>query len=335
MDWIKKHYDQFTLAVLSTALLGVSGFIIFKATSFKDSFTDLETAPTRSDKIPPVDTSVIQSAQKQLDQPLTWAHDTKRNGFLFVAHKYLKTDSGDLGRPGGDGPPLNPPVPDIWLLKHDLDLLSTTVLSEDPDKDGFTNQDEFLGADRSPANGEADSTDPTDAKSFPPFHTKLFVKQYIRVPFRLLFNAYDGDPRAPEKMEFQINTLDLKQPSQFLKLGDAVANTKFKLEKFEAKSVKNASTGEDTDVAELTLLNIDSQETVVLVLTKVTDSPDSFALFQYNWPNPPLEFRVKKKQEFVLKPKVTEKYKLVDIKETEALIQLPSGETYTVPRLPR
>jgi hypothetical protein len=148
------------------------------------------------------------------------------------------------------------------------------------------------------------------------------------VPFRLLFNAHDG----PEG-EFQINTLDLRQPSQFLKIGDAVANTKFKLEKFEPKAETNASTGEESDVSELTLVNTETQERIVLVLAKVTDSPDSFALFHYAWPNPPLEFQVKKNQEFVLKPNIQERYKLVDIKETEALIQLPSGEKYTAPRL--
>jgi hypothetical protein len=280
-----------------------------------------------------VDTTVIQAAQSQLEKPASWLPDLKVNGPLFVARKYLIGPDGQPVNPIDGGTPLHPPIPNDWLVKYELDLLSSTVLQDDADRDGFTNLEEYLGADRASANGEADSTNPADAKSFPPYYTKLFVKQFIRVPFRLLFNAYDGTPKAPEKMEFQINTLDLRQPSMFLKIGEAVTNTKFKVEKFELKSVSNPSTGEESDVSELTLVNTETQDRVVLVLAKVTDSPDSFALFQYAWPNPPLEFRVKKNQEFVLKPTVTEKYKLVDIKETEALIQLPSGEKYTVPRL--
>jgi hypothetical protein len=327
MDWIKKHYDQFTLALVSVLLLGFSAFIILKATSFGETFASIQSAPTPNDKIPPVDTTVIQTGQQQLDKPATWLHSTKENGPLFIARKYLIGEDGLPVDPTKGGQ-LHEGVPNEWLIKYELDLLSNTVLDEDPDKDGFSNRDEFFGADRSPENGDVDSTNPVDAKSFPPYYTKLFVKRYIRVPFRLLFNAHDG----PEG-EFQINTLDLRQPSQFLKIGDAVANTKFKLEKFEPKAETNASTGEESDVSELTLVNTETQERIVLVLAKVTDSPDSFALFHYAWPNPPLEFQVKKNQEFVLKPNIQERYKLVDIKETEALIQLPSGEKYTVPRL--
>ena len=47
--------------------------------------------------------------------------------------------------------------------------------------------------------------------------------------------------------------------------------------------------------------------------------------------------RVKKLQEFVLKPEVddTHHYKLIDINDTEAQIQLPDGENYTVTMDPR
>jgi len=128
--------------------------------------------------------------------------------------------------------------------------------------------------------------------------------------------------------------LDLKQPSEFLKIGEKVAKTPYQLEKFEKKETENKSTGEKTDVSELTMLNTETQDRVVLILAKVTDSPESVALFSYQWPKPPMEFTVKKIKEFVLLPNKTEKYKLLDIQETGALIQLPSGEKYNVPRLP-
>jgi hypothetical protein len=82
-------------------------------------------------------------------------------------------------------------------------------------------------------------------------------------------------------------------------------------------------------------MNTETSEPVVLVLTRVTDSPDAYALFDYQWPPAKSDIRVKKLQSFGLKPGTTPEYKLVDIKETEAVIQLPSGEKYTVPRDPR
>ena len=44
---------------------------------------------------------------------------------------------------------------------------------------------------------------------------------------------------------------------------------------------------------------------------------------------------MKKLQEFALKPDTDKRYKLVDINETQAVIQLPTGEKYTVIRDPR
>ena len=94
------------------------------------------------------------------------------------------------------------------------------------------------------------------------------------VPFPFLFTAYAGDAKkdGPEKMEFQINTIDLKQPSEFLKLGDKVPNTKWKLTKFEYKTRINPQTREAEDVSELTVTNSETNQEVVLILNRMTDT---------------------------------------------------------------
>jgi hypothetical protein len=204
---------------------------------------------------------------------------------------------------------------------------------EDPDKDGFTNEDEWRGSDL--ANPGAQSTDPLNKDSHPPYHTKLFVKQLIRQPFRLLFNAYDGIPgkTKPEAFEYQINTLDLRQPSEFLKIGDTI-KPHYKIKKFEYKTQKNSNTGDEDDVSELTLTNLETNVDIILVLRRVTDSPDYFIDFSYEWPygQTAQVFRVKKLQEFAFKPNVTEKFKLIDVKEQvdtksqKAVIQGPDGK---------
>ena len=219
-------------------------------------------------------------------------------------------------------------IPNRWFMNNRLPLLDQTVTSQDPDKDGFNNEDEARAG-----------TDPNNKDSHPDYHTKLFVKQFIRVPFRLLFNAYDGDPKKdkPEQFSFQINTIDLKQPSEFLKIGETVARTKFKLQKFEYKTQPNPSTGEVEDVSELTVVNTETNEPVILIYNRVSDSPDYFMDFIYEWTNPPSVFRVKKRQEFVLKPNVTEKdkYKLVDSLEGKAQIQTPDGKQIEILPDPR
>jgi hypothetical protein len=94
------------------------------------------------------------------------------------------------------------------------------------------------------------------------------------VPFRLLFNAYDGDVTVKTnlaKLEFQVNTIDLRQPSEFLKLGDTISNTPWKLSNFVYKTRKNPQNGEEEDVSELTLTNVNTKQVVVLVLRQVLD----------------------------------------------------------------
>ena len=197
---------------------------------------------------------------------------------------------------------------------------------QDPDKDGFANEDEWR-----------EGTDPNAKDSHPPYHSKLFVKKFVSVPFRLVFKAYDGDPKKPQPGDgYQVNTLDLRGPSEYLKIGEMVGKTKFKLIKFEYKVKPNPNTGESEDISELTLENVETKEPVALILNRVTDSPDYFMDFVYKWPNPQKEFRVKKRQDFGLTtPGGSEKYNLVDSKEGKAVIQAPDGKKIDILPDPR
>ena len=332
MDWIKKHYDQFALALLAVALLALSVLLILRAQNFGGTFSAATATATQHDKVPPVPLERIDEAEKILKAPPQWAEEEshppsgeekdKKRGQLFVSDIYVI---------GTDGTPKKPiiesfytdtltgkKIPNMWFMKNHLPLLDQTVSQQDPDKDGFSNEDE-----------QRAGTDPNNKESHPPYHSKLFIRQFIRVPFRLLFNAYNGDPKKDklETFEFQINTIDLRQPSEFLKIGEKVSRTNFQLKKFEIKNQLNPKTEEQEDVSELTLYNAETDVTVVLILNRVTDSPDYFMKFVYKWTNPPIEFTVKKLGEFAFKPNVTEKYKLIDSGEEKALIQLPDGKT--------
>lgn len=337
MNWIQKNPHQFCLGLASGALLAASAMVVLKTMEFSEGFSGAKTTPPRSSELKPADTEKFESAIKQLAAPSLWASPGVDGGSLFVSRPMMKSAAGGLIPVETET--THAPVPNQWLIKHNLDVLSAKVLEEDPDGDGFTNLDEYLGADLSAANGEADSTNPNDKASHPSYFTKLFLKEYKEVKFRLIFNAYDGDPKRdkPEAMTFQINTLDLQQPSVFLKIGEMVPNTRFKLVKFEYKTVLNENIQENEEVSELTLQNTETNDPIVLVYTKVTNSPDSYAIFSYLWPEAKQaqEIKVKKLQEFVLKPNIEERYKLIDINKTETLIQLPSGDKYKVPALPK
>ncbi len=165
--------------------------------------------------------------------------------------------------------------------------------------------------------------------SQPQYWTQLRLARYVKQPFRLLFLAYDGHPYKPESLTFLIITIDVRQPDQFVKIGDVIAGTKFKVMKFEFKG--NRSISGFGDLSELTLQNTETDENVVLVLDRIADFPDSYARFHYLWNN--TEFEVKKGAEFVLPPDTTRQYKLLDITEGEARIVTPAGQEVTVPHL--
>lgn len=341
MDWIKKHYDQFALALLALALAAVSAWLILKTQSFGDAFTAATaTAPTR-DKVPQLVLEPIEEAKKTLASPPQWNESDskeagperlKKRGSLFVSDLYILDQQTGMPEKPGKGfiytdSLSGKPIPNDWFVNQKLPLLDPAVPLQDPDKDGFANEDEWR-----------EGTDPNAKDSHPPYYTKLFVKKFISVPFRLVFKAYDGDPKKPQPDAdgYQVNTVDLRQPSEYLKIGEKVANTKFKLLKFEYKTQLNPNTGETEDVSELTVENIETKEPVVLILNRVTDSPDYFMDFVYKWPNPQKEFRVKKRQDFGLtSPGGSEKYNLVDSKEGKAVIKAPDGKKIDILPDPR
>jgi len=117
---------------------------------------------------------------------------------------------------------------------------------------------------------------------------------------------------------FALNTSDLKEPTQFLKIGDSIRGTKFKLVKFTEKYEPNKY-GTNIDLSELTLENQETHEQMSLVKEKIMISPESVANFVYTW-GERREFAVKKDQEFSLKPEEQIKYKLIDVQPAKAVI---------------
>ena len=348
MDWIKKHYEQFALALLAAALLAMSVMLMLRAQGFGSTFAAATATAIPHDKVEPFSLDRVEKAKEILENPPQWAeaesHDgetpgSKKRGSLFVSEPYVISQKDQKPRkPGNEyfykDTLTGKPMPNIWFMANRLPLMDTTVPLQDADKDGFNNEDEWRGLD--PAVPGTKSTDPNSKDSHPPYYYKLFVKELIQVPFRVLFQAYNGDIKKPETLEFQINKVGGKS-TEFLKLGEKILNGKtvFLIQKFEFKERLNDKTGEKYDVSELTLLNTETNLPVVLVRDRVTNSPDFFMKFIYKWPNQPQEFIVKKLGEFGLKPNDKERYKLIDSTENKAVIQTPDGKQVDIIRDPR
>ncbi len=318
MDWIKKNYEKALLGTFALVLLVASAFLILSALGFDATFADLKNVPPPSAKVDSLEMATIESTNAAIQKPAAW-NPQPGTGSLFVSRKYIVQQDKLIDPMEGGSEMLHPPVPNEWFAERNLDILDPQILTRDPDGDGFTNLDEYVG-----------KTDPNDKNARPPYISKLRLEKFIKQPFVILFASYDGDESKPEEMTFQVNAVTAKRPSQFLKIGDPIAGTKFKIVKFEKKNQVDAN-GVEKDLSQLTIQHDETKDQLVLTLQKYADSPDSYALFKYLWNGESIT--VKKDKDFLLKPD-NESYKLIDISDAGAVVKnLKTNEETKVPKL--
>jgi hypothetical protein len=167
---------------------------------------------------------------------------------------------------------------------------------------------------------------PTDKNPHPSYTSQLFLEKYVLVPARIIFKG------RPDGYVYQIDTIDVRQPTQILAIGDAIAGTKFKIIDFKEKH-HTGGNGVDVDDSELTIQNTETNEKVVLVLGLIENRQDSYALFKYLGGGT-IELRVKKGATFSLKPEPDVEYKLVDVNDKGAIIEnVKTSEIIKIPRL--
>ena len=296
MDWVRAHYER-VLLISAAVLLFLSSILIWRnAARFSSQLAVMPPAPSLKSVSPLATAQELQAAAEKLHRPPQWTFGG-RSG-LFVPEKHF---IGANGLPATlQTTEVHPPVPNEWLEQFGLPIADADVLEQDPDNDGFSNLEEWQG-----------HTNPTDRNSHPEYYTKLKLKSAVEEPFRLVFSSWVGDT-------YGINTIDLKQPTQFLKVGDTIKGTRFKIVKFLKKYEPNKY-GTNVDVSELTLEQVETKEQLTLIKEKVAMSPESVATFVYTWGGRQ-EFQVRKDQEFSLKPQVQIKYKLVDVDPAKAVI---------------
>ncbi len=295
LDWIKVHYDRVALIAAAIFLFISAVWIWWSAIQFGNRLV-AQHAPPQKAASPPVVAVELDRAAEELQHPAQWKAST-RSG-LFVPDRHFI---------GADGLPatlqntqVHPPVPNDWFEQYALAIEDADALEQDPDRDGFSNLDEWQRG-----------TDPTKKDAHPDYLTKLHLVSATEEPFRYMFSSWVGGT-------FAINAIDQSEPTQFLKKGDIIRGTDFKIVKFTEKHDRNQY-GTRVDVSELLLEHRDSKAQVTLVKEKVATSPQSVATFVYSWGGRN-EFEVRKDQEFSLKPVEAIKYKLVDVQPAKAVI---------------
>lgn len=307
MDWLKKNYERAILAIAILALIGSSVFIVLGSMDFPSAFATRNSSKRPDNTIKPLPIEALQTASQAVEKPKAW---TSHDGSLFISRPYVLLNN-ELIDPLAAGKDLHAPITNAWLIKYDLPYWEGDIKDQDPDGDRFSNLEEFVN-----------NTDPLDAKSVPPYWTKLRLAKFISKPFRLKFT---GTP--DEGQTFTINAIDGKSRTQFLQLGQMIEGTPYKLLSYKPNKITRDEM--EVDVSELTIENTETNQKLVLIVRKEANDPTSFGEFLYLYDNS--RFTVKKDDEFTLTPQSDKKYKLIDISQSEALIKdLQSGEEHKI-----
>jgi len=297
MDWLKKNYEKVALGVVAILVLAIAAFVALQAQDFTSSFGSRNSAKPPNNKIEEPPIAAVESAAKLLASPPVW---TQSEGSPFVSRTYILKGESLIDPLEGDVP-LHPPVDNAWIMKFNLDPADQTLLAADPDNDKFTVLEEWNA-----------KTDPTDDRSLPPYYTKLRLKEFVVVPFRLKFTTPD------EGQTFSINTIDRRSRTQFLKIGEMIQGTPYKLVKYLPKKETDAN-GVEKDVSTLELENMENGDKVSLLHDKVVDSPSSYGVFDYLYDGSNL--KIKRGDTFSLPQDEQTKFKLIDISKADAVIE--------------
>ena len=296
MNWIRANYDRATLIAAALFLFLSAVFIFLRVSNFRKIIAEMQMQSSLQAQSSKEKAPEVEHEKQELVGPAQWTF-SGRSG-LFVPEQHFIDASGQPTTL--ENTQLHPPVPNDWLEEFGLPITEGDVLQQDPDADGFNNLEEWQA-----------HTNPIDKNSHADYLTKLKMISLTQEPFRFVFSSWVGDTYA-------INTIDHRQPTQFLKIGETIRGTQFKVVKFKEKNEKSKY-GTDVDVSELTLENADNKDQLTLSKGKTTTSPESVANFLYTWGGDQ-RFSAKKGQEFSLKPQTEIKYKLIDVQPDKAIL---------------
>ena len=250
--------------------------------------------------------------------PTDWVEPPSHNR-LFHSDKYLffasEYPNGNYVKKLDQNTRLPSGMLISWCDEHHLDITDANIDREDPDGDGFSNLTEYKNepvGERYDANklDGTQSTDPNDAKSHPDFLSRLRLQKFEQQPFHIFFNGYQ-QLNGVYLFQFHLSDVPSYNQPQLKKTGDELGFGGYVIGPFNIlfKDIMdpNTHTPVHTEVG-FTTIELDQPDTGLKVI---------------------VPFRTE-----INSPEVTADFVMLMPTETDKVIRISVGKTFSVPYLP-
>jgi hypothetical protein len=335
-NFLSRNFHLVLLGLATAVGLASTAYLVMQSLSFKDSFASSSTGSSIKESAAiATSTNSLVALEALKNKPL-WK--PRGDGASpFVSRPYLLKDGKLIDPMLGSAPPLYPPIPNQWLVDHQLDYTDVNILGRDPKGKGFTVLEEFLAG-----------TDPNNLDQFPPLYTKLsFSESDIKKSTYVL--EFLGEEENEGHKEYQVRpVLPLPNPARGNRpdtsvrgvgKGETIPGAPF-LKVVDYIEKKKTINDTDYDFGELVLQNTLSGELHALTKKNVSREYQKHPIqlvesvtFHYQLAGAPDEsVPVERGKTFTLgslDKKYTENYKLVDF-SSEGILLDKGGKTYTV-----
>ncbi len=306
-------WDKILLILVSVVVIGVAGLFISKALGFGDRFILEKGVP--NDEMPETEEAQADIAAQFVNSTRDWSSPMRGDPApkplpLFVSIPIVEMKGQLIDMLDPNAPTLREPVSNAWLLQHNLDFLNKGVLSQDPDGDGYTNQEEWDG-----------KTEPRNADSHPPYADKLTFMKREQEVYKLKFKA------RPDGERFQIERVKTtkwpKGENFYMRVGDVSEDKQFKVESFEEKSAQRNGISIDASVLNITYLPKSTKHQLVRNVEEGMPTYYAQLEFLLDRGNP---FYVKEGDTFPLAKDPGTKYRVTKVTENMAVIEYETAD---------
>ncbi|MGJ8697159.1 MAG: Amuc_1099 family pilus-like system protein [Verrucomicrobiaceae bacterium] len=216
MSWLSENYHKAALGG-GVLALGAIGYLSWSNASELQAQFETDAGGKKGDGVSVPGGELIDDVSRKLStvdplkDPVTGSGrvvDLFASVDLFVKDGKVEQVVDIL-----EEPPVHPPIPNEWWVKHRIDPSFSDSPQQDADRDGFANIEEF-----------EEGTNPADDKSYPALVNKLEVKKIDSTYWLVELNSILGNDdfqfryRDSNKKEIRMRALDN------VKIGDVFFN---------------------------------------------------------------------------------------------------------------